>query len=92
MAQVTLELPDELSAYLAESGPDIGRAALEAIALQAYRDKKFSVGQLRRLLGYGSRIQVHTFLKQHGVYFNYDLSDLEHDRKAGDALPGLAVE
>ncbi len=38
MQQVTLELPDELSAYLAASGQDLSRAAVEAIALEAYRE------------------------------------------------------
>ncbi len=87
MQQVTLELPDELSAYLAASGQDLSRAAVEAIALEAYREKKLSTGQLRRLLGYHTRMQVHALLKEHGVYLHYDLADLEHDRQAGDALP-----
>jgi predicted HTH domain antitoxin len=87
MQQVTLQLPDELSAYLTASGPNLSRAALEAIALEAYRERKVSAGQLRRLLGYRTRMQVHALLKDHGVYLHYDLADLEHDRQAGDSLP-----
>jgi predicted HTH domain antitoxin len=87
MQQLILELPDELSAFLAASGHDLQRAALETIAAEAYREKKVSTGQLRRLLGYKTRMQVHAFLKEHGVYLRYDLADLEHDRQAGDALP-----
>ena len=87
MQQLILELPDELSAFLAASGHDLQRAAVEAIAAEAYREKKVSTGQLRRLLGYKTRMQVHAFLKEHGVYLQYDLEDLEHDRQAGDALP-----
>src|SRR5439155_8863732 len=37
-------------------------------------------------LGYSTRTQVLAFLKQHGVYLRYGLADLEHDRKAGDAI------
>jgi chromosome segregation and condensation protein ScpB len=65
--QVTLELPDELSTYLAASGQELSRAAVEVIALEAYREKKLSTGQLRRLLGYHTQMQVHAFLKEHGV-------------------------
>lgn len=86
MLQVTLELPDDLSAFLSGSGKDLQRVALEAIALEAYRERKLSTSQLRRLLGYHTRIQVHAFLKEHGVYLHYDLADLEHDRQAGDAI------
>lgn len=87
MKQVTLELPDELSNYLAASGHDLSRTVLEKIALEAYREGKLSTGQLRRLLGYRTRMQVHAFLKEHGVYLHYGPGDLEHDRHAGDALP-----
>jgi len=86
MEQIILDIPDELSAFLAGFGQDLHRAALEAIAAEAYREKKLSNSQLRRLLGYKTRIQVHAFLKQHGVYLGYGLTDLEHDRQAGDAL------
>jgi len=84
--EVLLNLPDELSAVLAASGRDLSRAAFEAIALEAYRESKLSAAQLRRVLGYHTRAQVHAFLKEHGVYLRYGLPDLEHDRQAGDAL------
>jgi hypothetical protein len=86
MAQVTLDLPEILSAFLAASGRNLGRAALEAIALEAYREDKLSTAQLRRLLGYHTRTEVHAFLKDHGVYLRYSLADLDHDRMAGDTI------
>ena len=86
MPQVTLDLPDELSSFLAASGHNLERAALEAIALEAYREGKISTAQLRRLLGYHTRMQVHAFLKEHGVYLRYGPADLEHDRQAGNAV------
>ena len=86
MQQLILEIPDELSAFLAGFGTDLHRAALETIAAEAYRENKVSMSQLRRLLGYKTRMQVHAFLKGHGVYLRYGVADLEHDRQAGDAL------
>lgn len=86
MAQVTLDLPEELSAFLRASGHKLEDAALQAIALEAYREGELSTAQLRRLLGYSTRAEVHAFLKEHGVYLRYGLADLEHDREAGDAI------
>jgi predicted HTH domain antitoxin len=85
MAHVTLNLPDKLSHFLAASG-NVERAALEAIALEAYREGHLSTGELRRLLGYRTRLQVHAFLKAHGVPLQYSLADLEHDRQEGDLI------
>lgn len=79
--QFTLELPDELSAALATQGGELSRAALEAIALEAYRERKISTAQLRRTLGYQTRMEVDGFLKEHGVELEYTLEDLEHDRE-----------
>jgi hypothetical protein len=84
--QITLELPEDIAADLAAQGEDLSRTALEAFALEAYRAQKLSTAQVRRLLGYQTRMQVHAFLKAHGVYLHYTVADLEHDRRAGDAL------
>jgi hypothetical protein len=79
--QLTLDLPDELSDALAASGPDLPRAALEAIALEAYRERKLTTAQLRRLLGFESRYELDGFLKQHEVWLDYTWQDLEQDRE-----------
>jgi hypothetical protein len=84
--QITLELPEDIAADLAAKGEDLSRTALEAFALEAYRAQKLSTAQLKRVLGYQTRVQVHAFLKAHGVYLHYTVADLEHDRRAGDAL------
>lgn len=85
--QITLTLPEDIAAHLTSKGENLPRSALEALALEAYREHKLSTGQLRRLLGYGTRMQVHAFLKKHGVFLHYGPEDLEHDRQAGDAIP-----
>ena len=91
MPQVTLDLPDELSSFLTASGHRLERAALEAIALEVYREGKLSTAQLRQLLGYHTRMQVYAFLKEHGVYLRYNLDDLEHDRQAGVTIQAPPV-
>lgn len=78
---VTLDLPDELSAALAASGQDVSRAALEAIALEAYRERRITTAQLRRVLGFSSRHELDGFLKKHEVWLEYTWRDLEDDRE-----------
>ena len=81
MQRITITLPDELSAALAAPGQDLSRAAFEALALVAYRERKISAAQLRQLLGYETRLEVDALLKRHGIELEYTLEDLERDRE-----------
>ena len=89
---ITLTLPQDIATHLTAYGENLSRSALEALALEAYREHKLSTSQLRRLLGYRTRMQVHAFLqvhafpKDHGVFLHYTSDDLERDRQAGDAI------
>ena len=75
---VTVEIPDELAATLAPAGRDPARAALEAIGLEAYRERRLTGYQLRMLLGIRSRYELDGFLKEHRVE-KYTAEDCEHD-------------
>jgi predicted HTH domain antitoxin len=83
---IQIDLPEELSQALAVHGSDISRAALEAIALEAYREHKLSTAQLQRLLGFESRYELDGFLKQREVWLEYSWQDLEQDRKTHERL------
>jgi hypothetical protein len=61
--QITLEIPDELAATLAPPGRDPARAALEALALEAYRERRLSGYQLRILLGIPSALRARWLLE-----------------------------
>ena len=78
--QIALNIPDELAAQMASSGQDISRAALEALALEGYRTERLSESEIKRLLGFETRMEVHAFLKNHGAYMHYSVADLEHDQ------------
>ena len=86
---VTIEIPDKLAEVLAPNGGDLSRAALEAMALEGYRRKLLGESQMRRLLGFETRMEVHGFLKAHGVYLNYGMEDLEHDIRESDRMSAL---
>jgi hypothetical protein len=72
--RIALEIPDELT----PPGQDPSRAALEAIGLEAYRQRRISGYQLRMLLGISSRYEFDGFLKEHQV-FDYTIEDFEKD-------------
>jgi hypothetical protein len=76
---ITVEIPDELAGVLSTGGKDPTRAVLEAVALEGYRKDLLSEAAVRRLLGFETRMEVHGFLKEHGVFLHYTLEDLEHD-------------
>jgi hypothetical protein len=76
---VQLQIPDDVARVIRNQQPDLSRAALEALALEGYRNERLSEGQVRRLLGFRTRMQVHTFLKAHNVYLNYSIRELEND-------------
>ena len=71
-------LPDDLAAPLVPQGQEPARAALEALALEAYRQRRITGYQLRTLLGIPSRYELDGFLKQHEV-FDYTVDDFDHD-------------
>jgi len=73
--RITLDVPDEI----AEGLKDLPRALLESFPLEGCRSGKLTEEQVRRVLGYGTGMQVHGFLKEHGVYLNYAREDLEQD-------------
>ena len=84
--QVTLTIPDELAAQLIAAGKDPSRAALEALAVEGYRTQRLSENQVRVMLGYQTRMQVHALLKEHDVYLNYSMADVEQDIRASGGL------
>lgn len=77
--QITFTVPDEVAEHVASEGKSPAQAALEALALEGYRTEKLSESDVRQMLGFETRMQVHAFLKQHDVYLNYSLAELEDD-------------
>lgn len=80
--QITLNLPDDISAALEVRWKDVPRQALEALAVEAYRTGVLSENQVRRLLQFESKFQVHALLKEHRVPFRYSEADVESDLAA----------
>jgi hypothetical protein len=77
--ELTVQIPDELASRMSESGVDLSRRALEALALEEFKSGRITKPELRRLLGFGTRYQLDGFLKAHDVYEDYTLQDLEQE-------------
>jgi hypothetical protein len=78
--QIILELPEEIARGLESKWKDLPRVALESLALEAYRSGILTAAQIRRLLGFETRIHLDAFLKDHEIY-DYTALDFEHDRE-----------
>ena len=78
--QIKLDIPEDIAEGLASRWNDLPRAALESLSLEAYRSRALSAAQLRRLLGFETRMQVDAFLKEHEIY-DYSVADFEQDRE-----------
>ena len=78
--QLKLDLPDDVVRGLEEKWRDLPRGVLESVALEGFRTGALTQEQVRRLLGFATRVDVDRFLKEHGA-FDYTLNDLEQDRE-----------
>ena len=77
--EITLRIPDELARRLGTVG-EIERRALEALALEEFKLGHLTKPELRRLLGFRTRMKLDEFLKAHDVYEPYSLDDLKRER------------
>jgi len=77
--EVTVTIPEDIATQLHTKWQDLPRAALESLALEAYRSRTLTKMQLRRLLGFQTPMELDGFLKQAGIFLDYDMNDLEKD-------------
>ncbi len=82
--QVTVTVPDDLAAALKLTDHDPAGAALQAMALEAFRERRIIAYQLRTLPGIPSRFELDSNLKDHMIETN-TAEGFEHD------LAGLDV-
>ena len=83
---VQVEIPD--SVFSLPSG-EVSRQVLETVALEGFRSGQLSTYQVRKMLGFESRFEVHRFLGEHGVpWVDYPVEDLERERQVLEDLFG----
>jgi hypothetical protein len=57
------------------------RRALEALAAEEYKRDHLTRADLRRLLGFETAHQIDEFLKEHGVFEDYTMEELDRERE-----------
>jgi predicted HTH domain antitoxin len=83
--ELTLRIPDEIAKRLAADGGDVTRRALEAIALEGYREQTLTLLQVSEMLGL-TRIETEDFLGRHQVSLTaMSVTDLDREAALLDA-------
>ena len=77
---VTVQIPDDLAGRMGAAG-DLPRRALEGLAAMEYKRGRLTKPDLRRLLGFETGSQIDEFLREHEVFEDYTLDDLERERE-----------
>ena len=83
--EIAIHLPDDIAQRVQAKWEDIPRHMLESFVLDGFRARVLTTEDVRRLLGFETKFEVHDFLKAHEVPF-YTLADLEHDRETSRKL------
>jgi hypothetical protein len=77
--ELTVQIPDDLARSMSAAGGDLSRRALEALAIEEFKNGHITRPELRRLLGFQTRYELDGFLKAHEVYEDYTMEDLERE-------------
>jgi Uncharacterised protein family (UPF0175) len=84
--QVAIELPEDIAESLRRKWKDLPRHTLEALALEGYRSGALTESQVRRVLGFKTRLEVNTFLRDHGLYYNYSPAEVDQEIRTNELL------
>jgi hypothetical protein len=74
---IEVTIPDEM---FQESQPKLSRYVLEQIALKGYQSNSLSMVQVRKLLGFTTRMETEDFLRSREALV-YSIEDYEQDLK-----------
>lgn len=75
---VQVKIPDEV---FSPENKETSRQILEIVALEGYRSGQLTAAQVRRILGFGTRLEVFEFLAKNGVaWIDYSTQDAERER------------
>ena len=76
---VNVAIPEEV---LSGQNGEAARRILEEFALEGFRSGQLTTAQVRRILGFETRMQVHEFLAAHGVpWVDYPVEEAERERE-----------
>ncbi len=82
--KVAIDLPEDIAKELKARWEDVSRHVLESVALEGYRSGVLTESQVRRLLGFETRVEVNVFLRQHGAYYDYTETEIDREIETGE--------
>ncbi len=77
--QITLDIPDILASRVQDKWDNLPEKVLEILVVEAYKSELITHAEIGRILNLPHRLQVDAFLKQAGIYMNYEIEDFEQD-------------
>lgn len=83
---LTVNIPDDLAAALGAGFQNLNRAALEALAVEAYAKDVLSLEQVRQMLTLDSRWEAQAFLSEHGAWPGQSAEEILADASNSSAL------
>jgi len=86
MTQITFEVPEDIARSLQAKWKDLPRAALESLALEAYRAEVLTTFELQQVLGFDTSYALDGFLKERGVDLEYTPEELEREAEGARRL------
>lgn len=79
--QITIEIPEDIGNQLQQNWQDLPQKLLEALAVEAYRNKIMTSVQIQQLLKFASLQETEHFLDKSQIYLNYPIKDLVKDNQ-----------
>jgi len=79
---LTVNIPDDLAAEHGAGFENLNRAALEALASEAYAKDVLLLEQVRRLLGIESRWEAQAVLSKHGSWPGHSAEEVLADAQS----------
>jgi hypothetical protein len=84
--EILVQLPADIAEKLQAQGVDLTRRILECLAAESYRSEVLTAAEVRRMLGFKTRVETDAFLKREGAYLRYREEDLQQDAATLDNL------
>lgn len=74
---VHIKIPDEVFNL---QGGEPSRQILETVALEGYKSKQLTAAQVKRILGFETRLEVYNFFARNGVaWIDYSPEEAERE-------------
>lgn len=86
MVEITVKLPEDVAGRFGPTPDAAARQLLESAAVEGYRSKRLSRGQVREMLHLGWH-ETEAFLASHDCPRHYSPSDLDDDLATLAELP-----